>query len=118
MDEVLSVLKRARERLAKSGAWTRGAYSRDANGCAGLARFELSAVCWCAIGAARAEVFAHDASERIVSEYAVTGALSDTLHARGYQGPLYCFNDEQASVEPILALYDETIARLESEQKP
>jgi hypothetical protein len=106
MDEVLSVLKRARERLAKPGAWTQGELARDASGY-GVPGYSASAVCWCALGAVEAEVGS-----------GATSFIDDELEK---SSPHFCvaeFNDSADSVEQVLDLFDRAIARLESEQKP
>lgn len=53
-EEVADVLERAADLIAKPGAWTQGAFSRDANGEAELDEDNLATanpVCWCALGA-------------------------------------------------------------------
>lgn len=116
MTPIIEALKRARGRLARPNGWTKGAYGRTATGKDSLARFEDNCVCWCVIGAVRAEVFSDaPTTDHSVREHDLTGALLLTLVQRGYLGRLSDFNDEQSTVEPVLALYDETIARLEAE---
>lgn len=114
MTAIVDILRRARARLAVPGRWTRGAYGRTADGKSSLARFERC-VCWCAMGAVRAEVY-QDATltNPTVMDHAVLEPLTRTLIERGYLHGLSVFNDAQTSVGPVLALYDETIARLEA----
>jgi len=104
--KVLSNLKAARELLAQPGKWTKHVYARDPSGNAVPPRRD-NAVCFCALGALRkvTNAFAEDIIRSEIT--ALEGCLP---------GPfaIDVFNDAQASVEPVLAVFDEAIAKLEA----
>lgn len=52
--EIKAILNRAADRLEKPGAWTQGAFGRDAEGLPVLS-YGGKAVCWCALGSIFAE---------------------------------------------------------------
>jgi hypothetical protein len=103
--KVLEALVEARGRLAPPGAWTKGEFARDADGHA-VDSLDPAAVCFCAAGA----IDATTAGDFNLYS-AARDALMEDMDSRG----LAHFNDTQNSVEPVLAQFDKTIARLESE---
>jgi len=110
--EVVDVLKRARERLAKPGAWTKGEFARDAVG-EGVTSCDPHAVCWCALGAVNVEaegIALPKEREAAKDALAVAAGL-----AKGDTTGVVKMNDSQETVEPVLELFDKAIARLESE---
>lgn len=104
----LEVLKAARERIAVPERWTTKAVARNARG--GLVKPRSpNAACWCGSGAIVAvtpesempdDWHAHQASM----------ALAKTAGVRWFPG----FNDTHEHAD-VLAMFDKTIARLESE---
>jgi hypothetical protein len=99
-DTVLDVLKRARERLSRPGAWTKGTYAREADGTESLGWCPEIEVCWCAFGALRAEnaALSQDAAEFL------SASCPDGLN-------LHQFNDACDRVEQVLEVYDLAIAK-------
>lgn len=89
---------RARNRLAQPGAWTKGVYARTADGRGSLGWLPESEVCWCAIGALRAECPGKwDEATALLAEEV---------------GNVHVFNDAQETVQPVLEAYDRVIAKL------
>jgi hypothetical protein len=97
-DETTALLIRARGFIERG--WCRGAYAKDA--CAGLVSpGSREAVRWCMLGALQAAGwngldFGHPAYLRL------QGAVGG--------GRVGDFNDDQETVEPVLAAFDRTIA--------
>lgn len=58
-EAVAAVLERAADRIERPGAWTQGAYARDAGGDSVEAN-STSATCWCADGALNVETGDYD----------------------------------------------------------
>ena len=105
MDDI-EILTQARELLAQPGKWTRQAFARDAAG-EEMHGHEPSAVQFCAIGAIERVT---GQRHRTCAEPPVT-ALRETI-----RGMVVGFNDSQSTVEPVLDVFDRTIARLEAAQ--
>ena len=113
MNEVLSVLKGARELLSDPERWTRGAFARDRKG-GPVTPFNPRACQWCVTGAI-------NATSSIGCACANRGAalaLWKTLVERGDHTRLVAqFNDDPCTAHAdVLALLDATIERLEGEQ--
>jgi hypothetical protein len=105
---LIEVLRKARDLLSQPGAWTKGHLARDG---AGYPVDPLSGdgACFCIVGAidfiTRDNHEMHDAAR---------SELRKGMSGIG----LASFNDSQDTVEPVLELFDKAIARLESEAAP
>lgn len=103
MSTALEVLRRARARLAQPGAWTKDFDARNAAGEPVDADCP-EATCWCAWGA----VIVESGGDYGAAIEELAWALSTPREAR-----ISAFNDAQETVEPVLAMFDRAIARLE-----
>lgn len=99
--ETVEILKAAREKLAKPGAWTKGCTGRNAEGEYVGARDD-EACQWCAYGAVLAVMPPGQPAGMVVN------ALNAVVppDSEGFVS----FNDEAETVEPVLALFDRAIA--------
>lgn len=114
MSAVVEVLKRARERISDPSRWTQAAMARTRGGNLALSDC-FDAVCWCAVGAVHKEC----SPINFVTEYdSALRSLAETVRDwRWARDPFFGvtnFNDTHTHAE-VLALFDATIARLESE---
>lgn len=101
----LEILKAARELLAGPGRWTRGKYARKTDGGPAIMDggygFASDACQWCAAGAI----------QKVTGLTIEPDAVLDALAVEN----LVCFNDDVAeSVDDVLRLFDQAIARLEA----
>lgn len=101
MKTTLEILKAARALLVDKG-WTTGASARNALG-EPVAPYADDAACFCASGAIIR------VSSTFYDECRASGELNGFLRES-----LMHFNDLQASVEPVLRLFDRAIAKLEA----
>lgn len=97
---MIEELKKARALLVKG--WTKGSFAKNAQG-EKCVPYSDKAVCWCAGGALK--VVTDNWSD-----------LWDVVEAELKGGYLPDFNDAQETVEPVLALFDKAIAKLEAAQ--
>lgn len=105
---IAPALRRARKRLSKPGAWIKGQFGLTAYGEPTLG-YSGDSVCWCAVGALRAEGVGA-AQVDAVSRLLFGGKASSAS--------LTTFNDSQDTVGPVLALFDKAIAKLEAKDAP
>lgn len=112
---VLMHLKAARELLAKG--WTKGSFARNKDNNCTLV--DMPDACkWCALGAIYAPVNESARWRQGQPHPLVTAAIREvesTLRQRGCDRDIVRFNDAQTSAEPVLEVFDETIARLEAD---
>ena len=102
MKTTLEILREARELISVPERWTTGASARTLDGCELYSGAHEAAVCWCAIGAIRHSV----------------GKYGNIIDILGELDPrLDEWNDTHTHAE-VLALFDRTIARMESEGAP
>jgi hypothetical protein len=114
MTAVLEVLRRARARLAVPGQWAKGGFAFDAKG-KSVGAASAGATCWCVMGAVQCEAVLLGGSAATTYVHDARVALLSALPSDFYGLIGDDFNDKQATVEPVLDLFDRTIARLESE---
>ena len=107
MNEIIRVLKEARELISKPENWTQGASARDSYrvSCESSA---LRATCWCATGAIL--------KTRTMAAYRFYEPLLETLSAMGQVVGIPRFNDSNTH-RAVIKLFDDTIARLEEEEE-
>lgn len=105
--QVIEALRAAREKISSPERWTQGTWARGAND--RVAKLGNPAVCWCIWGAlvptesTTMYGVAEDAYEALRDDPAVGGC------------PI-AYNDKATTTHAdVLALFDRTIARLESE---
>jgi hypothetical protein len=108
-EAIIDTLKRARELLTKG--WTKRVSARDDNRTP-VSCLSEQACSWCALGAVEksAKSAALGECDHFEQFDETINALSTTLN-----GSVIAFNDAQDRVEPVLELFDKTIARLENE---
>ncbi len=101
----LEILKAARELISAPERWTQETSARTPDGrrCGAL---NANAVCWCSTGATL--MFDPDNLGHFADS-----ALGWQLMSDGYNDGVERFNDTHTHAE-VLALFDKTIARLES----
>lgn len=97
-DTTVSILRKGLERLQRRGGWTRLLYAADQRG-EPAATDSSGATCWCAVGA-------------IDNDYDAGMALAETLGFECWR-PIIHWNDDQPDADPVIMLYQRTIARLE-----
>jgi hypothetical protein len=109
----VEILKYARALLAKRGGWTKTFYARSRTSRA-VAANSPNACRFCAYGALLRAVHDLDAEQlyapltpRVVAFNALEQSTPDP-------NGIVHFNDKQATVRPILAVYDKAIAKLEA----
>lgn len=111
--DIIEILTETRELLARPGAWTQGAFARNANGDSVPATAN-AATCFCLGGAVRRTCLrryrAYD-SRYIPLVDRVCGLLRHRTRRLDRQG-IAEFNDSVADVGPILELIDRTITEL------
>lgn len=118
--EVVELLRAARDKLSNPACWTQHFYARDGQGLGYTERFQTQypeAQSWCALGAIY--FFDNNSSAFNVAEALENvldaGVIADALVAG--KNPVVAFNDAPGRKhEEILALFDRAIARLESNQ--
>ncbi len=100
-NEVLALLRAARQRIADPKHWTQGAFARDAKGRSVEPRSD-AAVCWCALGALDAVSPSFDSETKWAAHL--------------YLGvDILAVNDSNAGTHgKVLAYYDRIIAQMES----
>lgn len=101
----LTILKKARNKIAKKDRWTRGSFARTKHG--GRAEVQSGrAFCFCAIGA----VERFGGGDFALSNAALD-ALGVALNMRGWEKNIADFNDNPATQQgDVVALFDEAIA--------
>lgn len=100
----LEVLKESRKLIAQPEQWTQGTLARDEQGFA-TELYDANAVCFCAIGAIE-KVNCGNAGYN--AHIALTKTVGEEVNFAEY-------NDTHSHAE-VLAVWDETIARLEAAQ--
>lgn len=111
MPTTLELLRTARDVISEPEHWTKGWYFRNADGkelTSHLSDQMSQAVSFCSLGAI------HQANGGWSGTAPGELALQATLNARNIALSVPVFND-LSSHEEVLALFDETIARLEAE---
>jgi hypothetical protein len=106
MKSTLQILKEARELLAQPGKWTRYWFARDALH-APVKSLSADACCFCALGAVTRFAGCDWSEQWREAAAALQGCLPDNTSVA-------IFNDAQETVEPVLALFDRAIAKLEA----
>jgi len=99
-DTVRDVLIRARERISVPERWTQRALARDISGAPVMTHSKL-AVCWCSMGAMRAE--AGELLYRAALNF-LTGIKGECVHE---------YNDTHTHTE-VLAMFDKAIEEAEA----
>lgn len=108
----LELLRGGRAVLSIPGAWGREVYASNSAGIPVDVQDE-SACVFCGLGAVLA-IARRSGSER---SRRVSGAFSMAFHRLndGAGGNMVAMNDRSSSVDPIIAAYDQAIAKLEAE---
>jgi hypothetical protein len=109
--EKIEILQKAKEILSKPGAWLKRTYARTETGISTWGH-SPNAVCWCAIGAVQKATLSPEETKNSIPDWTKVQGIWDELDRT--IGDVTVFNDAQETVEPVLEVFDKTIARLES----